>query len=198
MDGVFLYSATPGDESHDTANVSADVLYIRCWKPILHISSDQLLLAEVYNFKILQIVRFKVPVGAGSRTVQIFLQLCGNLYAHKQSLLHLRHLLFSPWPRTLSYRHPNNHKRQGCETIVQPQRTDWKKPGSGPTLYWISGLFRLGVKSVKAERNYFLTWQLNLAAPTDTPGRNRCRQMPLSPKPVSPAVLAFFQPQRLE
>ena len=91
MDGIFFYSPTSGDKSHDAANVPADVLDIRHRKPVLHISSDQLLLAEVDNFKVVQIVRFKVPIRAGSRTVQIFLQVRRNLYADKQSLLHLRH-----------------------------------------------------------------------------------------------------------
>ena len=73
MDRIFFYSPAPCDQPQDTTYVAADVLYISHGKSVLQISSDELLLAQVDDLKIIQIVRFEVAVGPRSRTVQFLL-----------------------------------------------------------------------------------------------------------------------------
>jgi hypothetical protein len=95
MDGVFFHAVAACDESHDAADIPADVIHIRRREPIFQISSDHLVLAEGDHMEIVCILGFKIMRRSRSGTVQIVLQLRRYFYTGKQPAMGFKHCSFS-------------------------------------------------------------------------------------------------------
>jgi hypothetical protein len=79
------------DQFYDATDVAADVVDSSRRKSVLEISSDELVLAQADDLKIIHIISFKVVLGSGGRAVQLILQRLRNFYTDKQSLIHFNH-----------------------------------------------------------------------------------------------------------
>src|ERR687891_1202192 len=97
MDGTFFYAVTACYQSHDAADVAADIGDIRRGETVLYVSSDELFLSYVDDLQIIDVVSFKIMLGARGGAVQIILQHRRNFYPDKQSLVRITHLI-SPFP----------------------------------------------------------------------------------------------------
>jgi hypothetical protein len=115
MDGTFFYAVTACYQSHDAADVAADIGDIRRGETVLYVSSDELFLSYVDDLQIIDVVSFKIMLGARGGAVQIILQHRRNFYPDKQSLVRITHLI-SPFP----FKYHMSAKPQNDRSIIMP------------------------------------------------------------------------------
>jgi hypothetical protein len=113
MDGTFFYAVTACYQSHDAADVAADIGDIGRRETVLYVSSDELFLSYVDDLQIIGVVSFEIMLGARGGAVQIILQHRRNFYPDKQSLVRITHLI-SPLSFQIPYGRQINHKTTGA------------------------------------------------------------------------------------
>ena len=69
MNRVFFESMIAGDDAHDAAHISADIVQVSHRKPILYETADQFLLALSDNLQEIAIVLLKIAIGSRRRAI---------------------------------------------------------------------------------------------------------------------------------
>ena len=73
MNRVFLKPVIAGDDAHDAAHISTDVVQVSHRKPILYETADQFLLALSDNLQKIAVVLLKIAISSRRRAIQAVL-----------------------------------------------------------------------------------------------------------------------------